>query len=79
MKIAQNRSKSYADKCRRHLKLEVGDKAFLKLSPWKVVLRFGKKGKLSPRFIGSYEILECIGPAAYCLVRCLWSFLGFMM
>ena len=43
----------------------MGDKVFLKGSPWRKVLRFGKKGKLSPRFIGSYEVLERIGPVAY--------------
>ena len=43
----------------------MGDKVFLKVSPWKKVLRFGRKGKLSPRFIGPYEIIERIGPVAY--------------
>ena len=38
---------------------------FLKVSPWKKILRFGRKGKLSPRFIGPYEILERVGPLAY--------------
>ena len=38
---------------------------FLKVSPWKKVMRFGKKGKLSPRFIGSYEVIEKVGPVAY--------------
>ena len=38
---------------------------FLKVSPWEKILRFGKKGKLSPRFIGPYEILERVGPIAY--------------
>lgn len=41
---------------------------FLKLSPWKGVMRFGKRGKLSPRYIGPYEIVEHIGPLAYRLV-----------
>ncbi|KAA3473659.1 reverse transcriptase [Gossypium australe] len=45
--------------------LKVGDKVFLKVSPWKKVLQFGRKGKLSPRFIGSYEITERIRPVAY--------------
>ncbi|KAA3477170.1 receptor-like protein kinase [Gossypium australe] len=43
----------------------LGDKVFLKVSPWKKVLKFGQKGKLSPRFIGPYEITERIGPVAY--------------
>ena len=45
----------------------MGDKVFLKVSPWRKVLRFGKKGKLNPRFIGPYEVLERIGLVAYCL------------
>ena len=43
----------------------MGDKVFLKVSPWRKILRFGQKGKLSPRFIRPYEILERIGPVAY--------------
>ena len=43
----------------------MGDKVFLKVSPWRKVLRFGKKGKLSPRFIGPSEILERVRPVAY--------------
>ena len=43
----------------------MGDKVFLKVSSWRKSLRFGKKGKLSPRFIGSYEVLERIGPVGY--------------
>ncbi|XP_070019586.1 uncharacterized protein [Nicotiana sylvestris] len=43
----------------------MGDKVFLKVSPWKKIMRFGQKDKLSPRFIGIYEILERIGPVAY--------------
>ena len=45
----------------------MGDKVFLKVSPWRKILWFGQKGKLSPRFIGPYEILERIGPVAYFL------------
>ncbi|KAK5836299.1 hypothetical protein PVK06_012080 [Gossypium arboreum] len=47
------------------MEFQVGDKVFLKVSPWKKVLRFGRKGKLSPRFIGPYEIIEKVGPVAY--------------
>ena len=50
---------------RKDIKYEVGDKVFLKVSPWRKILKFGKKGKLSLRFIGPYEILERIGPVAY--------------
>ncbi|PRQ61047.1 putative ribonuclease H-like domain-containing protein [Rosa chinensis] len=50
-KMAQSRQKSYADKHRKHLEFQVGDWVFLKLSPWKGVVRFGKRGKLSPRYI----------------------------
>ncbi|XP_073153742.1 uncharacterized protein [Henckelia pumila] len=62
---AQSRQKSYADKRRRDLEFQVGDHVFLKVSPWKGVLRFGKKGKLSPRYIGSFEILDKVGTRAY--------------
>ena len=50
---------------RRDIAYEVGDEVFLKVSPWRKILRFGKKGKLNPRFIGPYEVLERIGPVAY--------------
>ncbi|KAK9204604.1 hypothetical protein WN943_014866 [Citrus x changshan-huyou] len=63
--VAQNRQKSYTDKRRRELEFEVGDKVFIRIPPWKWVLRFRKCGKLSPRYIGPYEIVECIGPLAY--------------
>ena len=63
LKIAQDRQKSYADNRRRDLEFEVGDTVFLRISPWKGVLRFGKRGKLSPRYIGPYRIVERIGVA----------------
>ena len=44
---------------------KVGEKVFLKVSPWKGILRFCKQGKLSPRYIGPYEIIERVGPLAY--------------
>ena len=65
MHISQSRQKSYANSRRRNLKFEVGDKVSLKVAPMKGVLRFGPKGKLSPRFIGPFEIWERIGPVTY--------------
>ena len=49
----------------RDLEFQVGDQVFMRISPWKGVLRFGKKGKLSPRYMGPYEIVEIIGKVAY--------------
>ncbi|GJW87074.1 putative reverse transcriptase domain-containing protein [Tanacetum coccineum] len=57
--------KRYADNRRKPLEFEVGDRVMLKVSPWKGVVRFGKKGKLAPRYVGPFEILERIGPVAY--------------
>ncbi|KAL0536902.1 hypothetical protein IC582_025865 [Cucumis melo] len=65
LRIAQDRQKSYADKRRRNLEFEVRDQVFLKLSPWRGVIRFERKGKLSPIYIGPYQIKEQVGPAAY--------------
>ncbi|GJY63489.1 putative reverse transcriptase domain-containing protein [Tanacetum coccineum] len=61
----RDRQKSYADNRRKPLEFEVGDRVMLKVSPWKGVVRFGKKGKLAPRYVGPFEILERIGPVAY--------------
>ncbi|KAK1413557.1 hypothetical protein QVD17_35332 [Tagetes erecta] len=65
MKTARDRQKSYADRRRRPLEFSVGDKVLLKVSPWKGVIRFGKKGKLSPRFVGPFKIVKRVGPVAY--------------
>ncbi|GJZ30120.1 retrovirus-related pol polyprotein from transposon TNT 1-94 [Tanacetum coccineum] len=62
---ARSRQKSYADLKRRLTEFEVGDKVMLKVSPWKGVIRFGKRGKLSPRFVGPFKVIERIGPVAY--------------
>ena len=64
LKIANDRHKSYADNRRRDLKFEMGDQV-LRVSPWKGILRFGKRGKLSPRYIGPYEIVDKVGEVAY--------------
>ena len=61
LKISQDRLKSYANNRRRDQEFEVGDMVFLRISQWKGVLRFGKRGKLSPRYIGPYRIVERIG------------------
>ena len=65
LKITRDRQKSYADNRRRDFQLEIGDRVFLKISPWKGVLRFGKRGKLSSRYIGHYEIVSKVGSVAY--------------
>ncbi|GJX92259.1 reverse transcriptase domain-containing protein, partial [Tanacetum coccineum] len=65
LKAARDRQKSYADNRRKPIEFEVGDKVLLKVSHWKGVMRFGKKGKLTPRYVGPFEILERIGPIAY--------------
>nr|GEW67033.1 reverse transcriptase domain-containing protein [Tanacetum cinerariifolium] len=57
--------KSYVDKRRKPLEFSVGDHVLLKVSPWKGVVRFEKKGKLAPRFVGPFEIVEKVGPVAY--------------
>ncbi|GJZ86709.1 putative reverse transcriptase domain-containing protein [Tanacetum coccineum] len=56
---------NYADKRRKPLEFSVGDYVLLKVSPWKGVVHFGKKGKLAPRFVGPFEIIEKVGPVAY--------------
>ena len=63
--MAQSRQKSYADVQRRPLEFKVGDHVFLKVMSKRGVIRFGKRGKLSSRFIGPFEILERVGTVAY--------------
>lgn len=63
--VARSRQKSYADKRRKPLEFQIGDMVLLKVSPWKGVVRFGKKGKLSPRYVGPFKIIERIGKVAY--------------
>ncbi|GJU10069.1 putative reverse transcriptase domain-containing protein [Tanacetum coccineum] len=65
LKAVRDRQKSYADKRRKPLEFSVGDYVLLKVSPWKRMVRFGKKGKLEPRFVGPFEIIEKVGHVAY--------------
>ncbi|GJY07026.1 putative reverse transcriptase domain-containing protein [Tanacetum coccineum] len=64
-KAARDRQKSYVDYRRKPLEFEVGDRVLLKVTPWKGVVRFGKKGKLAPRYVGPFEILERISLVAH--------------
>ncbi|GKC08839.1 putative reverse transcriptase domain-containing protein [Tanacetum coccineum] len=66
-KLTQFRQKSYADRRTKPLEFEVGDMVLLKVSPWKSVVCFGKRKKLSPRYIGPFKILARVGPVAYTL------------
>ncbi|GKC27265.1 putative reverse transcriptase domain-containing protein [Tanacetum coccineum] len=63
--VERDHHKRYADKRRKPLELSVGDFVLLKVSPWKGVVRFGKKGKLAPRFVRPFEIVEKLGLVAY--------------
>ena len=65
LKLATDRHKSHANMKRKDIRYEICKKVFLKVSPWKKVIRFGKKSKLSPIFIGPYEVNEKVGPVAY--------------
>ncbi|WMV37153.1 hypothetical protein MTR67_030538 [Solanum verrucosum] len=62
---AQSRKKKYAAHKVRDMTFHTREKVFLKVSPMKGVMRFGKKGKLSPQYIGQFEILDCVGPVTY--------------
>ncbi|GKG12876.1 hypothetical protein Tco_0347113, partial [Tanacetum coccineum] len=62
LKTARSCQKSYADKRRKPLEFQVRDRVLLKVSPWKGVVRFGKKEKLAPRYVGPFEIVERVRP-----------------
>ncbi|GJX04840.1 hypothetical protein Tco_0190756 [Tanacetum coccineum] len=65
MKVARDRQKSYADLKRKPMEFQVGDKVMLKVLPWKGVVPFGKWGKLNPRYVGPFKVLEKVGFVAY--------------
>nr|GEW48190.1 reverse transcriptase domain-containing protein [Tanacetum cinerariifolium] len=65
LKATRDRQKSYADKRRKPIEFSIGDHVMLKVSPWKGVVRFEKKWKLAPKFIGPFEIIKNVGPVAY--------------
>ena len=67
LKVATDRQKSYAGMRRKDIRHEIDEKVFLKVSPSKKVMRFGKRSKLSPRFSGPYEVIEKVGPVVYSL------------
>ncbi|GJZ19998.1 putative reverse transcriptase domain-containing protein [Tanacetum coccineum] len=65
IQAARDRQKSYADVRCKPLEFQVGDRVMLKVSPWKGVIRFGKRGKLKPRYIGTFKVLAKVGTVAY--------------
>ncbi|GKE29350.1 putative reverse transcriptase domain-containing protein [Tanacetum coccineum] len=65
MQAARDRQKSYADLKRKPMEFQVGDKVMLKVSPWKGVVRFGKRGKLNPRYVGPFKVIEKVREVAY--------------
>ncbi|GKC90509.1 hypothetical protein Tco_1151158 [Tanacetum coccineum] len=65
MQATHNRQKSYADLKCKPMEFQVGDKVMLKVSSWKGVVHFGKRGKLNPRYVGPFKVLEKVGEVAY--------------
>nr|GFA55731.1 putative reverse transcriptase domain-containing protein [Tanacetum cinerariifolium] len=65
MQAARDRQKSYADLKRKPMEFQVRDKVMLKVSPWKGVVRFGKRGKLNPKYVGPSKVLKVIKKVAY--------------
>ncbi|GJT19223.1 hypothetical protein Tco_0877929 [Tanacetum coccineum] len=65
MQAARDRQKSYVDLKRKPMEFQVGDKVMLKVLPWKRVIHFGKRGKLNPRYVGPFKVLEKVREVAY--------------
>ncbi|GJV98726.1 putative reverse transcriptase domain-containing protein [Tanacetum coccineum] len=65
IQAARDRQKSYADLKRKPMEFQVGDRVMLKVLPWKGVVRFGKRGKLNPIYVGPFKVLEKVGAVAY--------------
>ncbi|GJT04355.1 putative reverse transcriptase domain-containing protein [Tanacetum coccineum] len=65
IQAARDRQKSYANIRRKPMVFQVGDKVMLKVSPWKGVVRFGKQGKLNPRYVGPFKVIERVRTVAY--------------
>ncbi|GJT36644.1 putative reverse transcriptase domain-containing protein [Tanacetum coccineum] len=65
IQTARNRQKSYADLKRKPMEFQVGDKVMLKVSPWKGVVHFGKRGKLNPKYVGPFKVLKKVGAVSY--------------
>nr|GFC87723.1 putative reverse transcriptase domain-containing protein [Tanacetum cinerariifolium] len=65
MQAARDRQKNYADLKRKPMEFQGGYKVILEVSPWKGVVRFGKQGKLNPRYVGLFKVLERVGDVSY--------------
>ncbi|GKA98129.1 putative reverse transcriptase domain-containing protein [Tanacetum coccineum] len=65
IQVARDRQKSYVDLKHKQMEFLVGDRVMLKVSPWKGVVRFGKRGKLNPKYVGPFKVLEKFGAVAY--------------
>ncbi|GKC19491.1 hypothetical protein Tco_1021641, partial [Tanacetum coccineum] len=65
IQAAPDRQKSYADLKRKPMEFQVGDRVMLKVSPWKGVIHFRKRGKLNPRYVGPFKVLAKVGAVAY--------------